>query len=104
MDSKKLNTLKRRHVALRNGADITRRALVSLAKSLGRRLAPRGKHPIYVNEFFRLNPLPIPSHRIIPEYTAKSILDQLEEDIFQWEEYLRKELEAKKSKDKEPKS
>jgi hypothetical protein len=37
----------------------------------------------------------------VPEYTAKSILAQLEEDIFQWEEYLRKELQAKKSKNKE---
>jgi hypothetical protein len=96
MDSKKLNTLKRRHVALRNGADIARRALVSLAKSLGRKPSPRGKEPTYVSEFFALRPLSIPSHRIIKEYTAKSILDQLEEDIFQWEEDLKKESQTKK--------
>jgi hypothetical protein len=90
MDFKRLNTLKRRHVALRKGADITRRALVSLAKSFGRKPSPRGKEPTYVSEFFALRPLAIPSHRIIKEYTAKSILDQLEEDIFQWEEYLKK--------------
>jgi len=104
MDSKRLNALKRRHVALRRGADIPRRALVSLAKSLGRKPSPRGKEPTYVSELFALRPLAIPSHRMIKEYTAESILDQLEGDIFQWEEYLRKGLKAKKSKDKEPKS
>lgn len=97
MDSKRLNTLKRRHAALRNRADITRRTLVSLANSLGRKPSPRGKEPTYVSEFFALRPLAIPSHRTIKEFTAKSILDQLEEDISQWEEYLRKnELQAKK--------
>ena len=96
MHSKRLNTLKRRHIALRNGADIPRRALVSLAKSLGRKASPQGKEPTYVSDFFALRPLAIPSHRIIKEYTAKSILDQLEEDIFQWGEYLKKEAQTKK--------
>lgn len=97
MDSKRLGRLKRRHFALRKGADITRRALVGLAESLGRKLAPRGKENTYVSTFFPLRPLAIPSHRVVKEFTAKSILDQLEEDIFQWEEYIRKELKAKES-------
>jgi len=98
-----LNRLKRRHVAFRNGADIPRRLLVNLAKALGRKPSPAGKEPMYVSEFFPIRPLAIPSHQMVKEYTAKSILNQLEEDISHWEEYLKEE--AKKSKgDKEPKS
>jgi len=98
MNSKSLNRLKRRHVALRNGADIPRRVLVNLAKALGRKPSPSGKEPMYVSEFFPIRPLSIPAHRMVKEYTAKSILNQLEEDISHWEDRLRGELKAKKDK------
>jgi len=48
---------------------------------------------------FPIRPLAIPSHRMVKEFTAKSILNQLEEDIAHWEDHLRKELKAKKDKE-----
>lgn len=56
---------------------------------------------MYVSEFFPIRPLAIPAHRMVKEYTAKSILNQLEEDISHWEEHLKDELKAKKEKEKE---
>jgi len=51
----------------------------------------RGKEPTYVNDDFpHLTPLSIPSHPgALNKFTAKDILDDLDEYIFQWDEFLR---------------
>jgi hypothetical protein len=64
--------------------------LTSLAKALGRKLQVRGKHPTYVSELLKLNPISIPGHRKIKPRTAGNILDQLEADIFAFRELLDK--------------
>ncbi len=45
---------------------------------------------MYMSDAFpQLGPLPIPSHPgTLKRFTALSILNQLDEDILQWEEYL----------------
>ncbi|MGP8050277.1 MAG: hypothetical protein ACLPYB_06645 [Desulfobaccales bacterium] len=48
---------------------------------------------------FPIRPLAIPAHRMVKEFTAKSILNQLEEDISHWEDRLRREMKDKKGKD-----
>jgi len=56
--------------------------LVSLARSLGREPAKRGKHPTYVSTLLQRNPISIPSHPgAMKARTAMSILDELEADI-----------------------
>jgi hypothetical protein len=55
--------------------------LVSLARSLGREKAKRGKHPTYVSTLVARNPISIPGHPTIKPRTAASILDELEADI-----------------------
>ena len=48
---------------------------------------------MYVSKVFpQLTPLPIPSHPgALKRFTALSILNQLDEDILQWEEYFSKQ-------------
>jgi len=47
---------------------------------------------MYMSEVFpQLSPLSIPSHPgTLKRFTALSIINQLDEDILQWEEYLSK--------------
>jgi hypothetical protein len=58
-----------------------------LAEALGRRRADRGSEPTFVSDAFPgLRPLTIPSHsKPLKRFTALSVLDQLEEDIAEWE-------------------
>lgn len=54
---------------------------------------------MYVSDIFQQSrPIPIPSHPgALKKGTALKILDQLEGDIFQWEEFFHpKEIQAKK--------
>jgi hypothetical protein len=64
--------------------------LISLARALGRKPQNRGKHPTYVSELLRSNPISIPRHPKIKPRTAGNILDQLEADIFGLRELLNK--------------
>jgi hypothetical protein len=91
MNRKTLDRLHRRLKELRAApANITRKKLVGLSKSLGMRPDKRGKEPTYVSDDFpQLTPLSIPSHREINKFTAKDILDGLEIYIFAWKERLR---------------
>jgi len=57
--------------------------LESLAESLGRTRLKRGKHPTWVNRLLpTARPVSIPSHTgDLNRFTARTILDQLEEDL-----------------------
>jgi hypothetical protein len=58
-----------------------------LARKLGRTRDPRGSEPTWVNlNFPKLFPLSIPHHGELNPYTAKSILNMLEEDLVMIEE------------------
>src|SRR5579864_4371376 len=59
------------------------RTLESLAQRLGRVMEGGGSHPLWVSQRFpELRAVPIPHHSVdIKPRTARSILDQLEEDI-----------------------
>jgi len=67
-------------------------AFQRLANSLGRNPdKSRGKEPTWVSrDFPELRPLSIPDHggRDIPYGTKQSILNQLEDDVYSWEELL----------------
>ena len=90
MDKKKLTRLQQKHCSLyAKIGNIRERDLVGLAKKLGRRRSKGGKHPTYVSDHFpNARPITIPSHRTLKVATARSILDDLDGDIFRWQQYL----------------
>lgn len=72
--------------------NIRNRDLVALARRLGRERHNRGNEPTYVHEVLPGRyPLSIPGHQVIKKYTAKRILDVLEEDIYAWRNWLSKQ-------------
>ena len=86
MNSKKLEELRQELASLRRRGGIRPNEMESFAKALGRKQDPRGKEPTWVNpDFPILRPVSIPHHKELNKYTAKSILDQLEEDIEGWD-------------------
>jgi len=91
MDLRKLDKIKLDIDSFRNRGGVKSSELESLAKRLGRDRNDRGKEPTWVNrQFPYLRPLSIPHHGSIDlnKFTARGILDQLEEDIKKWEEVL----------------
>ena len=91
MNPRKLNKIKQDIDGFRNRGGVKSSELESLAKRLGRDKSDRGKEPTWVNKQFScLRPLSIPYHgsRDLNKFTARGILDQLEEDIGKWEELL----------------
>jgi hypothetical protein len=90
MDEDTLNKLELEINALRaRTGNIKQGELESLAKKLGRERSKRGAEPTYVlrqlpNRF----PLSIPGHRQIAKFTAKSILNTLEDDVDAWRQWL----------------
>ncbi len=64
--------------------------LISLAKGLGRKEVNRGKEPTYESTAFNLRPLSIPNHkgRDLAPGTRNSILDALDDDLIEWEQWL----------------
>ena len=90
MNKKKLGKLRGELAAARRSPQ-NARALEALAQSLGRRKAKRGKEPNWVNDNFPdLAPLSIPHHggKDLPTGTKNNIVDQLSEDLFEWEDSL----------------
>jgi len=91
MNRNKLAKLRRRIAELRH-ASAKAIAFQRLAKQLGREKDKnRGKEPTWVNrDFPALRPLSIPDHggRDIPYGTKQSMLNQLEEDVYSWDELL----------------
>jgi hypothetical protein len=90
MDRKRLDNLRRERAALRRSPQKAT-ALQSFAERLGRKRVGRGKEPTYVSDAFpNLRPLSIPGHkgRDLAIGTKNSILNQLDDDLTAWEEWL----------------
>ena len=91
MNQKKLNRIRKDHASLyRKIGSIRERDLVQMARRLGRRRVKRGHEPTYISEAFpEARPITIPSHPgNMPIGTARNILNDLDGDIFLWQEYL----------------
>ena len=89
MEPKKLAKLRQQLNSLRKRRGLKSRELESLAKAMGRRRHPkRGKEPTWVSDLVpNTRPLSIPNHPgDLNRFTAGSILDQLEEDLYRLEE------------------
>ena len=94
MTRKRLEKLKRKlQDARRGAANLHHRDLASIAKSLGRkRSRTRTKEPTFESEEFDTNVITIPDHAGgLKKGTAISIINQLEEDIFLWDEKISNE-------------
>jgi len=90
MDTRKLAKLKGELKSKRRSPQKAK-DLESFAKKLGRELmGKRGKEPVWVSREFLLPPVSIPHHggRDMAIGTKNAILDQLEEDILEWEQRL----------------
>lgn len=83
MNVSKISKLRNSLDSLRASGGIKVRELQKLARGVGRKLQKRGKEPTWVNEdFSHWTPLSIPDHSgDLNRNTARSILDQLEEDL-----------------------
>jgi hypothetical protein len=91
MDAKKLGKIKRKIESLRRKpVGIRPRDLIALATKLGRKEVNRGKEPTYESTEFDTNVLTITKHGgdTLAPGTARSILDQLEEDVILFEQRL----------------
>ena len=96
MDASKLAKIKRRIEECRKRANNLRhRDLESIANALGReRSKKRTNEPTYISTVFKTNVITIPDHPgTLKKGTALSILDQLEEDVYRFEEELERETE-----------
>ncbi len=91
MNRKKLGNLIREMKQMRR-APQSARSLESLASRLRRKkYTKRGKEPLWVSdEFPHLPPVAIPHHggRDLAPGTRDSILDQLEDDVHEWDAKL----------------
>jgi hypothetical protein len=92
MDKRKVERLRRKIAKIRRTGGIRSSELVRLAQQVGRRLHQRGREPTWVSELLPgARPLSIPSHAELNRFTARSILDQLEEDL----DMITEQLEAR---------
>lgn len=91
MNAKRLQKIRLEIASLRRKGGVKSRELQSVAKSLGRSLHLRGKEPAWVSDVLpNAFPISIPNHPgDLNKYTARSILEQLENDA----EALELELE-----------
>ena len=91
MDRAKLKRLRRKIDEMRQrSSNIRTSELVSLAEALGRVASKRGKEPTYISVLLtNSKPISIPNHPgSLWRYTAENILDALEQDLFNLEEFL----------------
>lgn len=91
MDRKKLINLRDQLEGYRH-TQPKARELHALAKALGRSEVDRGKEPTFKSDAFPslLRPVSIPNHkgRDMSVGTKNNILNQLEDDLIAWEEFL----------------
>jgi hypothetical protein len=89
MGRTRLKRLRQRIDNLRRRGGIKPRELEAIAKALGRKLGPSGKHPMWVTDRAGSHPIAIPHHAHLDlnRFTAQHILDQLEADIDEIEGY-----------------
>lgn len=90
MNATKVRRLRRDFESLRGRGGIKPKEMESLATKLGRKRHSRGSEPNWVSEVYKdLPPVSIPHHSELNRFTARSILDQLEQDLERLEsEYL----------------
>jgi hypothetical protein len=82
VNHKKIDRLRRDIEGLRRKGGVKGRELQRIAKAVGRKLGQRGKEPTWVSAQFPKRPLSIPGHPgDLNRNTARSILDQLEQDL-----------------------
>lgn len=88
MERTRLKRLRQRIDDLRRRlGGIKPRELEALAKGLGRKRHPKGKEPTWVSELPSRWPLSIPNHPgDLKKETARSILEDLEADLYALEE------------------
>ena len=88
MEGAKLKRLRQRiHNLRRRLGGIKPRELEALAKALGRKRHPKGKEPTWVSELPGRWPFSIPNHPgDLKKETARSILEDLEADLYALEE------------------
>ena len=70
--------------------------LERIAKKLGRNLVDRGKEPTWESaDFPHLRPITIPRHgsKDVSPFVQKTVLNQLELDIFAWIEFCNEDQE-----------
>lgn len=97
MNRKKLKKI-RREIATARRRSNKNSDLVAIATMLGRKRAKgeqaTGKEPTYLNIYFPdARPISIPNHgsKDFKPGTAHNILNQFEEDVFRWEEWLQEQ-------------
>ena len=91
MNQKKLSKLRREVKAFRQKGGVKSRELESLARAFSRELHSRGSEPNWVSTVFHdLRPISIPHHggKDLNKFTARAILDQLENDIERFERQI----------------
>jgi hypothetical protein len=91
MDGRKLAKIRRQIESLqKRPVDIRPRELIRLATALGRKEVNRGKEPTYESTELDTPVVAIPKHggATLSPGTARNILDQLELDVFLWQQRL----------------
>ncbi len=90
MNRRRLLKLRGEQQAMLRQADLPKKKLEALAKKLGRKRRPQqtGEGMWDSEPFPHLMPLSIPKSTPVKRFTAKSILNQLEEDLDCWDEAL----------------
>lgn len=79
MERSKLRKLRQQIDNLRRRGGIRSRDLEAIAKALGRKVGPSGKHPMWVTDRAGSRPISIPHHTVdLNRFTAQRIFDQLE--------------------------
>ena len=82
MNQKRIAKLRKKLDELRGVGGVRSSELARFAIQVGRSRHPRGKEPTWVSDHLPdARPLSIPGHGELNRFTARSILDQLEEDL-----------------------
>lgn len=105
MSPKKLKKLRKKIEALRRRGGISTGELEAIAQKLGRKRHKRGKEPNWVSEILLDSfPISIPGHGSLNKFTARNILDRLEQDVDAIEEFYAAKVHpnANKEDDDEP--
>ena len=88
MNRKKLSALKRRAEEFRRKKEVKSREMERLARSIGRRPAKRGHENYWVSDILP-GKIAIPHHsKPLTPGTKQNILNDLEGDVYVWEEIL----------------
>lgn len=95
MDHRRIKTLRREIDKIRRRGGIRATELEHLAERIGRERHPRGKEPTWVHPSIpQARPSSIPKHPgDLNRFTARAILNQLEEDVDMLESMLDREEE-----------